>query len=279
MYQHIDATLIRASVTPLATPVPAWPGDGADLEQVRTWIEEIWADASLSGPISHASPLLAHAVQELVSGRVAKPSRLRRISRSLARYLLRMRHRATPFGLFAGPMTAFGGPAGLPLAHDLFHSDSKGVLDHARAAEENPSDVLGAKETSLLAMSLLKRAAQLELGEQGDVWSRVEDRRPLPDDITPQQVGTMAPSMRRLLLTDARPLLRSGPLAPVRTWIEDLEHHGHRLAAAAEADDLSTGRRAILARHILFHWNRMGFGLRQQAIWARAAREAAIGTG
>ncbi|WP_145503290.1 thiopeptide-type bacteriocin biosynthesis protein [Streptomyces sp. CFMR 7] len=181
--------------------------------------------------------------------------------------------------LYEPETTAFGGPAGMPLAHDLFHSDSKGVLDHARAAEENPSDVLGAKETSLLAMSLLMRAAQLELGEQGDVWSRVEERRPLPDDITPQQVSNMAPSMRRLLLADARPLLGSGPLAPVRTWIEDLEHHGHRLAAAAEADGLSTGKRAILARHILFHWNRMGFGLCQQAIWARASREAAIGTG
>ncbi|MER7851437.1 lantibiotic dehydratase [Streptomyces bacillaris] len=143
MYQHIDATLIRASVTPLAAPVPAWPGDGTDLEQVRTWIEKIWADASLSGPISHASPLLAQAVQELLSGRAAKPSRLRRISRSLARYLLRMRHRPTPFGLFAGPMTArIGREAHVhwgPLTRATAHADASWLHTVISALEADPA--------------------------------------------------------------------------------------------------------------------------------------------
>ncbi|MFE2293722.1 thiopeptide-type bacteriocin biosynthesis protein [Streptomyces sp. NPDC059452] len=180
--------------------------------------------------------------------------------------------------LYEPETIAFGGPAGLPLAHALFHSDSEGVLGHARVAEENPSDVLGAKETSILAMTLLMRAARLELGEQGDVWGRVEERRPLADDVTPQQVSTMTSPMRRLLLIDARPLLDSGSLTPVRTWIEALEQHGRVLANAAAAGELSAGTRAILVRHILFHWNRMGFGLRQQSIWARATRTAAMGT-
>ncbi|MEW2195146.1 thiopeptide-type bacteriocin biosynthesis protein [Streptomyces microflavus] len=180
--------------------------------------------------------------------------------------------------LYEPETIAFGGPAGLPLAHALFHTDSEGVLNHARIAEENPPDVLGAKETSLLAMTLLMRAARLELGEQGDVWGRVEQRRPLTNDVTPKQVSTMTTPMKRLLLTDARPLLDSGPLAPFRAWFETLEQHGRVLADAAEAGELSAGKRAILVRHILFHWNRMGFGPRQQSIWARAAREAAMGT-
>lgn len=43
------------------------------------------------------------------------------------------------------------------------------------------------------------------------------------------------------------------------------------------AGDLNLGVRGILARHILFHWNRMGFTTRQQAIWVRAAGETILG--
>ncbi|WNI21602.1 thiopeptide-type bacteriocin biosynthesis protein [Streptomyces sp. ITFR-16] len=179
--------------------------------------------------------------------------------------------------LYEPEMIAFGGPAGLPLAHALFHTDSEGVLDYAGIYEEGPSGILGAKETSLLTMSLLMRAARLEAGEQGDVWGRVEERRPLPKDVSPQQVSAMTAPMRRLLLTDSRPLLTTGPLTPVRPWVEALRHHGRHLAEAAEASTLSIGKRAILARHILFHWNRMGFSVRQQSIWSRAAREALLG--
>ena len=56
-----------------------------------------------------------------------------------------------------------------------------------------------------------------------------------------------------------------------------MEDGGEALAAAAQEGRLGLGLRGILARHILFHWNRMGFDTRQQAIWSRAAREAALG--
>lgn len=180
--------------------------------------------------------------------------------------------------LYEPESIAFGGPAGLPLAHALFHADSEGVLDYNSAFEANPTDLLGPQETSLLTMSLLMRAAGLEVGEQGDVWGRVEERRPLPDSVPPQRVSTMTAPMKRLLLTDARPLLADGALAPVRSWIESLQHHGRRLAEAADSNRLNTGKRAVLARHILFHWNRMGFSVRRQSIWSRAAREALLGT-
>ncbi|WNI28349.1 lantibiotic dehydratase [Streptomyces sp. ITFR-6] len=106
MYRHADASMIRTSVVPLDAPALDWPGEEADVEETRTWIEDVWADDSRAAAISHASPLLAHAVRDLVAGKPVKPSRLRRLSRSLARYLLRMRYRATPFGLFAGPTVA-----------------------------------------------------------------------------------------------------------------------------------------------------------------------------
>lgn len=173
---------------------------------------------------------------------------------------------------------AFGGPTGMSLAHELFHTDSVGVLDYLHATAESHLGGLDAKATSLLAMTLLMRAGRLEYGEQGDVWGRIEERRPLTDDISPKHVSTMTEPMRRLLLSDAQPLLNSQALAPLRPWIEGLERGGRSLDEAAADGKLHLGKRGILARHVIFHWNRMGFTLRQQSIWSRAAREATIGT-
>lgn len=173
--------------------------------------------------------------------------------------------------------TAFGGQSGMTLAHALFHADSTGVIDYLHSTDGGQPQALDAKATSLLVMTLMMRAAGLEFGEQGDVWGRVEHHRPLAEDVSPEQVSSMVEPLRRLLLSDARPLLDGGDLAPVRPWVEGLERGGKALAEAAESGTLGLGKRGILARHIIFHWNRMGFTRRQQSIWSRAAREAALG--
>lgn len=56
------------------------------------------------------------------------------------------------------------------------------------------------------------RAALARLAPHG----RRAKQLTLTDDVTPGQVSRMAAAMRRLLLTDARPLLIDGPLTPVR---------------------------------------------------------------
>ncbi|MFH8359596.1 thiopeptide-type bacteriocin biosynthesis protein [Streptomyces anulatus] len=172
---------------------------------------------------------------------------------------------------------AFGGQVGMPLAHELFHADSVGVLGYLGVAADGRARTLDAKATSLVVMTLLMRAAGLEFGEQGDVWGQVEERRPLAEDVSPEEVSSMVEPMRHLLLADARPLLDAGELARVRPWIEGLERGGEALADAADSGRIGLGKRGILARHVLFHWNRMGFTVRQQSIWSRAAREAVLG--
>ncbi|MEV7415374.1 thiopeptide-type bacteriocin biosynthesis protein [Streptomyces sp. NPDC089919] len=179
--------------------------------------------------------------------------------------------------LYEPEVTAFGGPDGMVLAHALFHDDSVGVIDY-QAAAGGQQAALDSKAVSLLAMTMLMRSAGLEFGEQGDVWGLVESRRPLADAMTAEQFSAMVEPMRRLLLADARPLLASETLAHVQPWISSLEASGRALESAAAAGQLGLGMRGILARHILFHWNRMGFTLRQQSLWARAAREATLGS-
>ncbi|MFE5125000.1 MULTISPECIES: lantibiotic dehydratase [Streptomyces] len=107
MYHAIDAVLIRAAVHPLSATLPPWPdlnGNTADdVDRWRTWIEQVWANETTAAAIEFASPLLAEAVNGILSGHTQRPRTMRRTVVSLVRYLLRMQHRATPFGLFAGP--------------------------------------------------------------------------------------------------------------------------------------------------------------------------------
>nr|WSY51819.1 thiopeptide-type bacteriocin biosynthesis protein [Streptomyces sp. NBC_00886] len=180
--------------------------------------------------------------------------------------------------LYEPETTAFGGPIGMDIAHGLFHTDSIGVLDYLHRDNTDGRELFDPKATSLLVISLFLRAAHQEWSEQGDVWARVEAARPLTDDVPVKRVTAMTGAMHRLLTIDAVPTIAAGgPLAPIAEWIAGFERAGRALSYSGREGRLALGIRSILARHILFHWNRMGFTARQQAIWARAARETILG--
>ncbi|XUL89041.1 lantibiotic dehydratase [Streptomyces galilaeus] len=107
MYDAVDAVLIRAVARPLTAQQPLWRDLGGntsgDVERWREWIGGVWADEATVAAIEVASPLLVEAVHGVLDGRNQRPRTVRRAVISLMRYLLRMQHRATPFGLFAGP--------------------------------------------------------------------------------------------------------------------------------------------------------------------------------
>ncbi|MFD8159694.1 thiopeptide-type bacteriocin biosynthesis protein [Streptomyces malaysiensis] len=181
-------------------------------------------------------------------------------------------------GLYEPETTAFGGPEGMKIAHDLFHTDSIGVLDYLHGMAVHHRESLDAKATSLLLVSLFLRAAGQEWSEQGDVWARVAAKRPLPDGIPIERVSAMTPKLQKLLtIAPAPALAANASFEPLARWMNGLQHSGQALADVGYEGRLSLGTRAILARHILFHWNRMGFTLQQQAIWARAARQTILG--
>ncbi|MFI0734978.1 thiopeptide-type bacteriocin biosynthesis protein [Streptomyces sp. NPDC021225] len=180
--------------------------------------------------------------------------------------------------LYEPETAAFGGPDGMTTAHDLFHTDSVGVLDYLHDVKTDSSGLLDAKATSFLVISAFLRAARQEWSEQGDIWARVEAKRSLPDDVPMERLTAMTRKLQKLLAIDPSPALTAGgPLAPLTKWISGLQRSGRALAEAGHAERLGLGTRAILTKHVLFHWNRMGFTTRQQAMWARAAREAILG--
>ncbi|MFE1079871.1 lantibiotic dehydratase [Nocardiopsis alba] len=77
---------------------------GTDTAAWRRWASQVWAEPGVAEAITHASPALAESVGSLCS---REPSdvpvkRARKTAAALLRYVLRIRHRATPFGLFAG---------------------------------------------------------------------------------------------------------------------------------------------------------------------------------
>ncbi|MGW6775137.1 lantibiotic dehydratase [Streptomyces sp. NPDC055037] len=107
MYGTIDAAARRAAAHPIAERLPPWPDlDGTaaeDVDRRRSWIEQVWAIDDLAVAIETVSPPLTVAVNKALSRRSDQPREVRRAAVSLVRHLLRMQHRATPFGLSAGP--------------------------------------------------------------------------------------------------------------------------------------------------------------------------------
>lgn len=105
-YYHVDAALLRASVSTGEVVPRPWPDldidAGVGVEPWCTWIERVWVQSGVAEAIAVASPVLAGRVEALRAGVRPDAVRVRRMVLSLARYLVRMGGRATPFGLFAG---------------------------------------------------------------------------------------------------------------------------------------------------------------------------------
>ncbi|RSN56617.1 Lanthionine biosynthesis protein LanB [Actinomadura sp. WAC 06369] len=109
LYRCGDLVLLRAA--PHAElPLPAWPdlsGDSPDhCTQWLAWLRTVWAIDAVADAIEHASPVLAQEVRTVCAAEDPGVRRVRRVTSSVVRYMLRMTSRATPFGLFAGVATA-----------------------------------------------------------------------------------------------------------------------------------------------------------------------------
>ncbi|MEO7195866.1 MAG: thiopeptide-type bacteriocin biosynthesis protein [Pseudonocardiaceae bacterium] len=176
---------------------------------------------------------------------------------------------------------AFGGPAAMDVAHALFQADSRYILDHALRPTTVNEATLGRRELSVLLCSALLRGGGQDYYEQGDVWHRVAQLRPLPPEVPTEQLREMTNSLRLLINADLHPAGAlfgpDGPLAYAAGWLTAFDVAGRGLGTATADGTLERGVRDTLAHHVIFHWNRIGLSARTQSIVARAARETLLG--
>ncbi|MEU7161157.1 lantibiotic dehydratase [Streptomyces chrestomyceticus] len=113
-YQCEQSALVRSVHHPGIT-VPPWPDladtSPAGIESWVGWMRQVWGTAVVADAVRHASPDLAHDLDTLVTGPAPRDAvGASKLMLALAGYLLRLGHRAAPFGLFAGVSEARVGP-------------------------------------------------------------------------------------------------------------------------------------------------------------------------
>lgn len=186
--------------------------------------------------------------------------------------------------IYEPELCAFGGPDAIAIAHRLFHADSHNFLSYLdQPAPAGPAGrTIGLRELSILLCSRLMRGAGQDWYEQGDIWHRVTEHRSLPPGAPRQRLDALAPALQQLMRTDTGPgsslTDAHGPLAFAAPWAAAFQAAGAALNGAARDGKLSRGLRAVLAHHILFHWNRLGLTARTQSILATAAADVVLGT-
>lgn len=184
-------------------------------------------------------------------------------------------------GIYEPETVAFGGPAAMDLAHQLFHADSHHLLTRARS-DPRALPALGKREATAMLCAVLLRSAGLDRYEQADVWAKVADERPIhladPILFDDQRREHLITAITRLLTVDPIRLSQpGGPLDGYAPWIAAFEQAGQALHAAAQAGQLHRGLRAVLAHHIIFHANRAGICVPDLATMAALAMAATFG--
>ena len=179
-------------------------------------------------------------------------------------------------GIYEPEAAAFGGLYAMNVVHDLFCTDSRGLLAHARQG----TSPLGRRELSLLFIRALLQHAGLDRFEAGDVFDRVAQMRPLPPDAAASRVDDLASRMGPLMAITVRadcPLFApGGQVADTASWLAGFIDAGQKIGEAAATGQLSRGPRAVLAHIVIFHWNRLGLSAEAQGILAHAAKAAVL---
>lgn len=177
----------------------------------------------------------------------------------------------------------FGGAAGMNLAHHLFHADSRHILAYLASERASTSGNRGdqRRELSVLLCSILMRSAGQDWYEQGDIWARVAEIRPAPPDTPLNRLSNLESGLRRLMTVDASPtsplLHERGSLAFLSEWAAAFADAGQALGDLARSGTLSRGVRALLAHHVIFHWNRLGLPYTTQSLLAHTAKAVVLG--
>jgi protein-L-isoaspartate(D-aspartate) O-methyltransferase len=169
---------------------------------------------------------------------------------------------------------AFGGAAAMEVAHELFHHDSRNILEYLARPARLP---LGRRELALLLASLFMRAAAQDWYEQGDIWARVARYRPAESGTPPfAHPSSLRAAAHWLMTVDASPtsvMVSGGPLAAMAGWAAAFEQAGQAIVELVRRGHLERGPRAVLAHHLIFFFNRLGLSYGEQHTLSALAKE------
>ena len=173
---------------------------------------------------------------------------------------------------------AFGGMTGIAIVHDLYCTDSRGVLRYVRNAKSD----LGRRELSILLLTGLFHGAGLDIFERGDIFDRVTCLRPTPTTVDVAKIDYLAAVLRPVVTLSNPSRIdlfdKGAPAAGAIEWLAAFERAGDQLGHAAKQGNLGRGLRGILTHIVIFHWNRLGLSATSQAVLARAATTALLPT-
>ncbi|MFE3414747.1 lantibiotic dehydratase [Streptomyces mirabilis] len=102
VFQAPRSALARLSLLPFDGAAPTLPEDMDDAMELRAFLARVAEDSMTREAIAVSSLSLDGALDKVVTGAPLRDKQLRRGAAAAARYLSRMRCRATPFGLMAG---------------------------------------------------------------------------------------------------------------------------------------------------------------------------------
>jgi protein-L-isoaspartate(D-aspartate) O-methyltransferase len=177
-------------------------------------------------------------------------------------------------GIYEPETGAFGGAAGMALAHAVFCEDSRHLLAYLGRRSATSGTELGPRELALLLGSAFLRGARLDWFEQADVWAKITALRTRPQPFRAEE--QLLSSARTLMTLNPRPIADSGPLRHTSDWAQVFTAAGAALADLAAQGRLSRGLRTVCAHHLIFAFNRWGLPYRDQHILSTTAREAAM---
>ncbi len=113
-FQAARGALIRAACVDEALDLPDWPAptESGAAAAWMSWMQQVLQNPAARDALEHAAPDLVRRISTLANVPIPDERDTRRAAASVARYLARLRGRATPFGLLAGvaPVT-FGNRA------------------------------------------------------------------------------------------------------------------------------------------------------------------------
>jgi len=185
----------------------------------------------------------------------------------LDRLVVRQLVTSWTYGIYEPETMAFGGPAGMMIAHELFCADSPAAL----AETGNPYG----RERCILLISAMNRAAGLDPFEIGDVWAKIANLRPAIGPPPEARRQTAASAMRRLLNADAAQ--RHEPEAGWPERVAAFHEAGAQLARLSSGGQLTRGLRSVLAHQAIFALNRSAVSADDQAAAALLAQHVIFG--